>query len=165
MIIGKRKHLVKHSGFWIVTPDFHLTLNVWSENPKTYFLGEPIFIENSKKLLDQFELEFPNPKIDILDSTLLENDIDLHLKELKIEFDRLELFKITKVFIEGLTIDNDEVRIDTKTQFKGFEIWKMNGYIEIQSDFEKRLNMAGIEYEIEDDLTNGIIYLKAKKRA
>lgn len=162
MNIGDRKYLIASSGFWIVTPDLHLTLNVWTVNPKTYFLGEPIFIEDSNKLIDRFELGFPNPKIDLLDSTLLENDIDLHFHDLKVEFNRSELFQISKVKIKGLTTNNEKLNIVAATRFKGFEIWKMGNYVETQTDFEERLKTAGVEYQVEDDKENGIIYLKIK---
>ena len=85
MEIANRKYSVRSSSFWIVTPDLNLTLHVWTDHPQTYFFGEPIFIENSHKLLDENELGFPNPNINLMDSTLLENNVDHHFKDLKKE--------------------------------------------------------------------------------
>lgn len=164
MKIGNRKYQIKSSDFRIVTPDLHLTLDVWSTNPKTYFLGEPIFIENSKNLMDKYEIGFANPQIDLMDSTLLENDNDLYFNDLQIEFDKTNLFQITNVKITGYTRENEKLTIDTKTHFSGFEIWKMDDYLQVQKEFEKWLEDADIKYEIEDDKTNGIIYLKIKNR-
>lgn len=162
MKIADRKYKIKSSDFWIVTPDLHMTLQVWTDNPKTYFLGEPILIEDSNKLLDNYEIGFPNPKIDLMDSTILENDIDLHFKDLNVEFDDVKLFEISNVKINGETRNNEKLTIDTKTHFNGFEIWKIDNFATIQNDFEKWLKSAGIEYEVEDDIINGIIYLKIK---
>lgn len=164
MKIADRKYSVKSSDFWIVTPDLHLTLHVWTDSPKTYFLGEPIFIEDSNKLINDYEIGFPNPKIDLMDSTILENDIDLHFNDLQIEFDDVELFRISNVKITGETRNNEKLTIDTKTHFNGFEIWKMDNYLAIQKDYEKWLENIGIQYEVEDDETNGIIFLKIKNR-
>lgn len=160
MKIGNRKYQVKSSDFRIVTPDLHLTLDVWSTNTKTYFLGEPIFIENSKHLMDKYEIGFTNPQIDLMDSTLLENDIDLHFNDLRIEFDNTNLFLISNVKVKGITRANDKLTIDTKTHFSGFDIWKIDNYLQVQKDFERWLKNAQIQYDIEDDKTNGIIYLK-----
>ena len=164
MEIAKRKYSVKSSSFWIVTPDFHLTLHVWTDQPQTYFFGEPIFIEDSRKLLDKNELGFPNPNIDLMDSTLLENNVDHHFKDLKIEFNSSNLFHISSVKINGLTRENEKLTINTKTQFNGFEIWKIGDYTNLQSDFEKWLIAAGYEYEVRDDTENGILYLEIKNR-
>lgn len=162
MQIGNRKYSIKSSDFWIVTPDLHLSLNVWTNSPKTYFIGEPIFIENSKKLISNYEIGFPNPQIDLMDSTLLENDVDLHFNTLNIEFDNIKLFQISNVKINGETRNKEKLSVDAKTHFNGFEIWKIDNYLEIQKDFEKWLKEADIQYEIEDDKINGILFLKIK---
>lgn len=101
MRIGNRKYQIKSSDFRIVAPYLHLTLDVWSTNPKTYFFGEPIFIQNLDNLVDNYTIGYPNPQIDLMDSTLLEDDNDLHFNKLEIEFDNTNLFQITNVKSKG----------------------------------------------------------------
>ncbi len=114
--------------------------------------------------MDNYEIGIPNPQVDLMDSTLLENDIDLHFNSLQIEFDNINLFQISNVKINGITRENEKLAINTKTHFSGFEIWKIGNFLKLQLDFEKWLEDAQIQYDVEDDKINGIIYLKIKNR-
>lgn len=103
MQIGDRKYQIVYSEFRIVSPGFHFSIVVWTDSPKTYFFGEPIFIENKEKLLHNYEIETSRPKIDFMDSTIMENGVDSDFYDLQIEFDSLELFKISNAKIRGKT--------------------------------------------------------------
>tara|TARA_B100001059_G_C17666721_1_gene492331 strand:- start:38 stop:451 length:414 start_codon:yes stop_codon:yes gene_type:complete len=122
--IGNRNFQVKSSDFWITMPSGLLTLNLWTESPKTYLLAEPIFVQNPQELIDKFILKFGDRKVNVKDSTLLENREELNLQELFVKFNSEKITEINEVKIRRKLILGKDITSVVKIEFKGFEIWK-----------------------------------------
>ncbi len=105
-------------------PSGLLTLNLWTESPKTYLLAEPIFVQNPQELIDKFILKFGDRKVNVKDSTLLENREELNLQELFVKFNSEKITEINEVKIRRKLILGKDITSVVKIEFKGFEIWK-----------------------------------------
>ncbi len=161
MRIGNRTYKVKKSNCWLVFPSMTLTVNIWTDNETTYLLIEPIkFSEPQKFIASQFQSQFTIQEIDDIDSTLLENDKAIEIWKQKVEFDVPSLFKLKKVSISGETINNDFVKVDTKTIFRGFEVWKKDGYQIQVREIEKILKKISVPFSTTNEESNELIRIK-----
>ncbi len=165
MRIGNRTYEVKKSDCWLVFPSMTLTVNIWTDSETTYLLTEPIRFNKPQNLIaTQFQSQFTIQEIDDIDSTLLENDKAIEIWNQKVVFDTPSLFKIQNVCISGETINNELVKVDTKTLFLGFEVWKMEGYQNQVKEIEKILKEISIPFNTTDEAGNELIRIEIKTK-
>ena len=165
MTIGDKVYKDLSSDCWLVYPGGTLTVNVWTVEPNTYLITEPIYLKEPEILLESnFQLNFEIKEIENIDTTLLENDKALEIFNQIAQFDKPNLFKFKRVKIQGNTADEIVLQMDTETSFYGFEIWKMDDYKFYWNKIESSLKAIGVEFSTIDEVENDLIRIKIKEQ-
>ncbi|KAA5543950.1 hypothetical protein [Adhaeribacter rhizoryzae] len=163
MKIGEKEYKDITSDCWLVFPSSTLTINVWTEAPNTYLITEPIYLKELESLLESnFLADFEIKEIENIDSTLLENDIPLEIFNQVIQFNEPNLFRLKRVQIQGNTLDETIIQVDTETTFEGFEIWKMDDYKFYWNKIESSLKTIAVKFSTIDDVENNLIRIKLR---
>lgn len=164
MRIGNRIYKIKKSDCWLVFPSITLTVNIWTDKKTTYLLTESIRFKNPQDLIaTHFQSEFTIQEIDNIDSTLLENGETIEIWNQKVKFDIPNLFKFKNVSVTGETTNKEQVEINSKTVFLGFEVWKMKGYQVQVKEIENSLREMLIPFKTTYEEVNELIRIEIKK--